>query len=998
MFDRVKFILFSPQGLLFLWMAIALLTHAFGPSAQAQELTFRHFTVANGLANNRINRIYQDRKGFMWFATWDGLSRFDGYEFVNYDTSDGLPNVLINDVTEDKQGRLWVAANDDGVAMLNPQNSTASAGAKFRSFLLLPDSYGANKVNRILIDSSDALWCLTDDGVFRAKITDADPKFELVWKYTFPIEAIGSRLLFEDRDGRIWFSADNHLLRYENGSVVDLKRFSEENTSGILDGIQTMDGRILVLHRYAGLYEFVQSTLEWKKIPLDMNLYGYGALLEDDLGNLWINDHSDLLKVSGTKIERFTTEIQSANDIIVRLFQDREGNIWAGFDNSGLAKTSGTAVTMFRSERIGEYLGLVHVGDQPFVYGCKYSEDPKCYLQPFRKGLSAPKQIPFQGIPEISRSFSLNYAPGRWQVIYDFKRGSYLSSQKLVLSSGKVTDLSVYFDLKNQSPLDLPMLLGRDGKLWTAKDGVITDGNSAYDTGSRIDFLADTINGEIWWFRRGAGAGRIHNGRSETIGENFQGNDARSAFGDSRGWMWVGTRFSGVVVCKELMNDTPDCRTFSKKDGLGSDAVWAITEDKLGRMYFGTEKGLSRFDPATGIWDFFVTSSGLNDGAISGLSVDPNGDVWVTMPKGLIRLVPGLEREELPPPTYITSVTSGETAISLPEGGAETVNRIELESWQNDISINYVGISFTNTDTLLYQHKLDGIDANWSTPSKTRSLAFANLSPGNYKLLVRAITPKNSSKPTYASVEFKIYPPIYLRWWFIALSALAIAAAIYLLVRLRTNRLIEIERTRTAIATDLHDDIGSNLSKISVLSEVSRMQLKHEGKPDDKILGTIAEIARDSVSSMKDIVWAIDPKRDSAKQLIRKMREHAEEVFLAQNIELDFVAPDDLSKVKLAMDVRRELFLSFKEMINNISKHSRATKVTVTFHQVQHKTTLMVSDNGTGFDPSEENAGNGLKNIAARVKKMNGRLDIGTVADNGTVIEISLPRDHGFRL
>ena len=220
---------------------------------------------------------------------------------------------------------------------------------------------------------------------------------------------------------------------------------------------------------------------------------------------------------------------------------------------------------------------------------------------------------------------------------------------------------------------------------------------------------------------------------------------------------------------------------------------------------------------------------------------------------------------------------------------------------------------------------------------------------------------------------------------------------IYSLIRARTRRLLEIERTRTVIATDLHDDIGSNLTKISVLSEVSRKQLEHSGKVDDKTLGKIAEIARDSVGSMKDIVWAIDPKRDSAKQLVRKMREHAEEVFLPQNINLDFTAPEDLSRVKLAMNVRRELFLLFKELTNNILKHSEASEVSIIFQQSQQSTDLSVSDNGTGFNTTEEANGNGLKNITSRVKKMDGKIEVISSAGKGTSVRISLPRERGFR-
>jgi signal transduction histidine kinase len=266
------------------------------------------------------------------------------------------------------------------------------------------------------------------------------------------------------------------------------------------------------------------------------------------------------------------------------------------------------------------------------------------------------------------------------------------------------------------------------------------------------------------------------------------------------------------------------------------------------------------------------------------------------------------------------------------------------------------------------------------------------LGAGKYRFLVRAVGKNGVTSPQPAVFEFRILPPIYLRWWFIAASLLVAGLAIYSLYRSRIARFLEMERTRTRIATDLHDDIGANLTRIALLSEVANQQ-----PGNDKVktlLPSIADIARESVSSMNDIVWAISPEHDSLVDLTRRMRRHAEEVFAFRDIDLEFTAPTTDSDLKLSVGARRDLLLIFKEAVNNAARHSLCTQIEIEFRCEHSGLHLRIKDDGQGFDPTALNGGgHGLRSMQRRAAELGGTLTIQSSA--GTTVEFDLPSHKG---
>jgi hypothetical protein len=260
--------------------------------------------------------------------------------------------------------------------------------------------------------------------------------------------------------------------------------------------------------------------------------------------------------------------------------------------------------------------------------------------------------------------------------------------------------------------------------------------------------------------------------------------------------------------------------------------------------------------------------------------------------------------------------------VWLPERGGRTIPPLSLGPSRNTLLIEYVALPFQAEGALRYQYRLDGADSEWSPASQQRVVSYARLAAGSYRLLVRAVTPDGRTSAEPADFPFTIAPPWWHRRRFFVLAALLLGVVVESLHRLRLWRRLALEAIRTRIATDLHDDIGSNLSRIAILSEVARRDLDGGNPSVGERLSGIASASRELVDSMSDIVWAVQPERDPLPELARRMRRIADDVLSARDIELRFEGPDDGDAVVLGPDVRREVFLVFKEAVNNLARHS----------------------------------------------------------------------------
>jgi signal transduction histidine kinase len=330
------------------------------------------------------------------------------------------------------------------------------------------------------------------------------------------------------------------------------------------------------------------------------------------------------------------------------------------------------------------------------------------------------------------------------------------------------------------------------------------------------------------------------------------------------------------------------------------------------------------------------------------------------------------------------------TAYPISSLGESQISGPVLSPGQNFIQFDFVGLGFGAGEKLRYQYRLESAADDWSAPAENRSVHYASLSPGRYRFLVRALNAQGLGSAQPAAVSFTVLPPFWMRWWFVLAAGTALAMLLYAAHRYRLGRLLELERVRTRIATDLHDDIGASLSQISILSEVAR---RRAGDVDalQKPLAEIAGASRELLASMSDIVWSINPQRDRLRDLLQRMRRFATDGFTARNIEFQFHAPEAELEGKLDPDMRRQVFLIFKESVNNILRHADCTQVEIHFAVEKAGLMLSVRDDGKGFDATQPPAGNGLASMRQRAASLNGSLEITVDGARGTRVTLRVP-------
>jgi signal transduction histidine kinase len=384
-------------------------------------------------------------------------------------------------------------------------------------------------------------------------------------------------------------------------------------------------------------------------------------------------------------------------------------------------------------------------------------------------------------------------------------------------------------------------------------------------------------------------------------------------------------------------------------------------------------------------------------------------NLWIGTSKGLFRFTPEPETSRPAPPILITKLTIAGEEQPISELGEKLLVEPDLEVSRNNLQIEFVSPNFSFTTTQKYEYKLEGADADWSPPTLHRAVNYANLSPGRYRFMVRAVRADGSSSEAPAVMSFMILPPIWQRWWFVtgALVLMAIPAAAFgryryhqrkavraaqqALRKSREERLAELERVRGRIAADLHDDIGSNLTRISLISEVAQRKLDGADPPVGEHLSSIGKLSRELVDSMSDIVWAINPHKDHLADLSQRMRHFASDLFTARQVQFRFTAVDFDRDIQVGANLRREFFLIFKEGVNNIARHSACTEAEIELLTGEDNLVLILSDNGKGFDLSKSSTGHGLVSMRERTRALGGELEMSSTPGQGAILRFVIP-------
>lgn len=987
------------------------------PRSTAERLPVKTYTVADGLLRDNVYRIKQDSHGFLWFCTVDGISRYDGYEFINFTTADGLPDRHVNDFLETRTGTILLATIK-GLVRLNPTGRRGPVQDKVPPLFttILPANPKAAEISLLFEDKNGRVFAGTEDGLYR--LTE---NFALE---PVPLGPTGSgdqplpiSSLMEDRGGTLWVGTGAKLIhQLPNGNV---ERFGSEN--GLLKGTisaltQDRDGRIWIGSQGSGLCKLVMNPAPGQPIVERYFQQKEGLpadwitdLFQSSDGKFWVGTVAGLCLWQGGEsnvCKTYTENYNLCDKEIWSITEDKDNNLWTG-TRCGAKKWARYGFTSY-NESDG-------TGDSK-TNSIFENSAGELFASFIKGGVRSVSRFDGELFELVQPKFppSVSYAGWGWQqtVLQD-----HLGDWWFPLGVGpyRFKKPERFADLARSSPQKLdPGVTGSEvfrlfedarGDIWVATTGTSNEllrWDRASDTWHNltnqvgldanriaVSFVEDR-QGNLWI---GTGWANVDDGKSALIryrdgqfrifteADGLPAGWCRDLFFDHLGRLWIANPTQGLLRLDQLATGPLKINRYTPAEGLSSIAVSCVTEDAFGRIYAGTGRGLDRLNPETGQIENFTTADGLPNSSVEVAFRDRRNDLWFGTVNGLARFVPEPAHLRLPPKVLITGLRVSGVPETFSILGETNVPRLELLSDQRQITVDFVGLGASLGEPLKYEYRLGAGD--W-TATKERTVNFANLSAGEYRLEVRARTADGILSAVPATVTFRIAAPIWQRWWFVLLVALVVFALAYAFYKYRLRRFLELEKVRTRIATDLHDDIGANLTRISVLSEVAKQKTENGA---GQMLTSIADIARESVASMNDIVWAISPDHDSLLDLSRRMRQHAEDIFAQRDIELAFEAPL-AADLKLSVGVRRDLLLLFKEAVNNAAKHSGCTQVAIQFRCDHSRLVLRISDNGHGFASDQTSVGQGLRSMMRRAESLGGRLKLDST--NGTTVELEM--------
>jgi ligand-binding sensor domain-containing protein/signal transduction histidine kinase len=972
---------------------------------KSELLPIRTYTAADGLAADHVNRIVVDSRGFVWFCTIEGLSRYDGYRLISFGTGEGLPHGIVETLLETRSG-AYLVGTLRGLCQLH-----AGSGGNRSSTYRLGNGADGNHVHALL-ESSSRIWCGTEEGLF-----EAPRDFQFQPRPLPGLRQPSVTKILEDSSGKLWVATKSGIyIIGKNGAIESVTKADglphpyvntllQDRNRRIWAG--TRGGLALMGDGNAGGGRRVQRVYTEKGEILNNDVT---ALAEGSDGTIWIGTAegiSRLLPGNGHAVFRNLTRANGLVDRrIMALAADKAGNIWAGTEGAGAMKIQTAGFTTFReqdglpsdrlksvfADRIGT---VIAVTDEPYR----------------RRSVNIFDGVKFRAV--VPKAFGDNGTWGMQQILLQSRTREWWGAtreglcqfgpasteglagiQPRACYARDLDVFRVFEDSKGGIWASAQYPQGSRLLRWDPGKKAITWFEDGPNHHQLISAFAEDRNGGIWMGTYGGGDLFRYDGRQFRRFKQSDGAPAGRILAlltDSAGRLWIGSHGSGLALVENPGGERFRVRTYDTATGLASNMIQCIVEDNAGRIYAGTGKGVDRLNTVTGHIKHFSSADGLAHGIMNSALRDGSGNLWFATTQGLSRLTPIADRPPAAPSVLITDLRIGGASYPVSQRGETLIRQIELEPSRNQLQVEFAGFNDEPGESLRYSYKLDG--ENWSSPRLERTVNYAALASGSYRFLVKAVNSEGMESAAPAEIDFQVLPPFWRRWWFEGLALSALAGIVYFMHRYRVAQMIAIERMRMAIATDLHDDIGASLSQIAVLSEVARAGGREEP------LQKVAALARELVDSMSDVVWSIRSEPAGIDSLVRRMREFSYDLLVSQAIGFELRTPAEAAKVELSLQARRQIFLIYKECIHNAARHSHCSRVVTELKVEDGEVLLSVTDDGVGLDGSAPTprvrGGAGLPSMRQRAESLGGDIRFHSAPGQGCTVSVRLPLRRG---
>ncbi len=996
---------------MFLRTFAALLALVCGSAAAAEESEawlYRAWRTDDGLPDNCVTGVAQTAGGYLWVASRGGLLRFNGADFTPLPLA-GLPDVpnrVIRSMTKGGNGRLWLDMDAGALVRLGPAGRRIYGG---------DEGVPGSALRSMAEDGDGNLWIAWTRSIGRL----VAGKFEEMGRADGWPESRGYTRLTADAAGEIWYSRGSVVGVVREGKVRDLLNLEESPVwmQGAASGGLWLVAANRVLRFMEG-----GKPVEIGLLPARTNVR---ALFEDRSGDLWIGTAgAGLFHLDDGKLERVPTSHQEIDG----LGEDNEGNIWACTNGGGLDLIQPRAMALIGREQGllsqsvrsvcqdagGDLWVAMQNGALERNGGGRWAEvdagdgwtgsDAWCvaadrsgnvWVGSRGRGLhcrrpdgtwqewTRPRGLASDAVRSI-----LGAANGDVWIATDFP------SRLQRLRKGKLLTLNDQGDLRTIRA----MAESPDGTIWiaTSNGSVLrADGDTLVPvlTGPEmrpgsIRSLCATEDGSLWIGYAGFGVGRWKGGKYARISteQGLRDDYASQIFPDRQGNLWVaGNRGVFAVRLAEM------------------DAVADGRAHRVRCRVFGRSQGLPSLQPSFDCYPSVCQTAG--------------GRLLWAMRGGLLAIRPDrIHDNPLPPPVVLESVLvddrrvlEHDNRLSLPISDAGKLPRnpdaapLRLPPEHAKLEFQFAALSFSSPENVHFRYRLENFDKTWVEAGTQRAAIYPRLPAGDYEFRVIACNNAGVWNETGAGLAFVVTPFFWQTWWFRLAALAGFTAALVALVRYVSFRRLRVrmagleqqvalDRERARIARDMHDEVGSKLTRLSLLSDMASARPDFLARDRAEVL-EISDTARETILAFDEIVWAVNPRNDTLGDLLNYLCRHAEDFFDGSPVQCVFDLPDTIPPVTLPTDCRHQVFLAAKEALTNVLKHSGAGQVTLGLARHPAAFEIVIEDDGGGFDTAgaRPGGGNGLANMEHRLRSVSGRFESRDAPGGGTRISFVVP-------
>lgn len=957
------------------------------------EMLHRNWSTREGLPQDRVRAMVRTRDGYLWLGTDAGLTRFDGTRFKTFGLQEGLKAVTVLCLLEARDGTLWVGTLAGGVSAIRDGKVVASYGQE--------EGLPSVSVFWMAEDPEGHLWAGDRSGFAWLK----DGKFTPV--PGSPNDGrVGIRSLFCDHRGTMWVSESGaELLQWNSGRWIE----TEKGTPPLITAMcEDQSGRMWFLSANQGLC--VRDGDGWRKHPLPDQFKGLvNSISAASDGTIWVSLYRK--GVCGFRDRQFF-ELTVRGERFLDLGEvvlTAPGNLlFLGTSSNGLYALTPSRITMGmidvgESNRGANIIGgLAEIASDELLVGTQGRG-----LFRWKKGKATPLD---PGERDVSTLFVNTIVPAR--------EGGFWVGTGRGLYRYEAKDADLWSMVRTPYQEVWEVIQDRIEGLWVGCGngmlGRVTNGVSArVPFGSEtaaIKGLAEEADGTLWVGTRGNGLYRLSGLEWQKFGKThgLLSESIRVVYVAADGSVWVGTAGGGLFLFQGER-----FISVTTKNGLPDDTVSQITLDDENRLWVGTLRGYAVFSPdevrriseekLDGLHPMIV---GRFDGLPSEEStiVPPlrlkSGAFAFATTQGFAMLRPGdFQLGEQTPPVLVDSLTADGKIASINGEPAK------LPAGTGRVEVAYTAFHFEAPERVQFRTRLVGLESKWGNVAGQRSVEYRNLMPGRYLFEVEATLGNGKWTPVPAMVGFEILPffwqTLTFRVLLVAVLTVAIALAVRRMEQKRVQRRIEalerkhaVDAERARIARDLHDDLGSSLTQVALLSELVSTNIPGRPERASQHASEIFTTAQEMTRSLDEIVWAVDPTQDTIERFAIFLGTFVQNYARVAGLHARFDFPEILPSTPLPANSRHHLYLAIKEVLHNVVKHAQADEVQVAMKVDPQRLTLTIADNGKGFDAENlvlAPGADGLRNLQSRLQQVGGTCKRVSIPGSGTAVEMRVP-------